>query len=107
MSRFYVMSERLSPTLAWGFLGTDKKLKDKCTHFKVQITANSIIIICVCIPQVMSMNFIRSIFSLESVNYSTVHTLADDILTLAKQTADQMRTNTDNNSVDFCDDKLF
>ena len=53
------------------------------------------------------MNFVRSIFSLESVNYSTVHTLAEDILTLAKQTADQMQTTTYNNSVDFCDDKLF
>ena len=53
------------------------------------------------------MNFVRSIFSLESVNYSTVHTLAEDILTLAKQTADQMHTNTDDDSVDFFDDKLF
>lgn len=57
--------------------------------------------------QAMSMKFVRSIFSPESVNYSTVHTLAEDILTLAKQTADQMQTNTYNDSVDFCDDKLF
>lgn len=38
------------------------------------------------------MNFVRSIFSLESVNYTSVHTLADDILRLAKDTADTMHT---------------
>ena len=38
------------------------------------------------------MNFVLSIFSLDSVNYSSVETLAHDILTLAKVTADKMQT---------------
>ena len=47
------------------------------------------------------MNFVRSIFSLDSVNYSSVHTLANDIVTLAKQTAEQMHVmSSDNDSVD-------
>lgn len=38
------------------------------------------------------MNFVHSIFSLDSVDYFSVQTLASDILTLAKQTADKMQT---------------
>jgi hypothetical protein len=38
------------------------------------------------------MNFVLSIFSVESVDYSSVKTLARDILTLAKHTADEMHT---------------
>ena len=36
------------------------------------------------------MTFVHSVFSQDSVNYSSVHTLADDILRLAKQTVDNM-----------------
>lgn len=38
------------------------------------------------------MNFVLSVFSLDSVDYSSVKTLAHDILTLAKRTADKMHT---------------
>ena len=38
------------------------------------------------------MNFILSIFSVDSVDYSSVNSLARDILTLAKRTADKMHT---------------
>ena len=40
------------------------------------------------------MNFVHSVFSLDSVDYSSVQTLANDILKLAKQTADKMHTTT-------------
>ena len=36
MYKFYVVSEALSPTLAWGFLGTDEQLRVRCIHFKVR-----------------------------------------------------------------------
>ena len=35
MSRFYLMSETVSPVFAWGFLGTDTELNDRCMRFKV------------------------------------------------------------------------
>lgn len=35
MSRFYCLSETITPALAWGFLGTDTVLKNICVHFKV------------------------------------------------------------------------
>ena len=35
MSRFYVLSETITPPLAWGFLGTDAELNRKCVEFKV------------------------------------------------------------------------
>ena len=41
--------------------------------------------------QAVTMTFIRSMFSLEAVDYTSVKTLADDILRLAKQTADTMQ----------------
>ena len=38
MSQFYSLSETITPTLAWGFLGTDQTLKDKCSAFKVSMS---------------------------------------------------------------------
>ena len=35
MSRFYLLSEILSPLFAWGFLGTDDELHQRCQRFKV------------------------------------------------------------------------
>ena len=35
ISRFYAISEYLVPVLAWGFLGTDEKLKKFCNYLKV------------------------------------------------------------------------
>ncbi len=41
MAQFYSLSETISPTLAWGFLGTDETLKIKCTAFRVHIHTSS------------------------------------------------------------------
>ena len=43
MTRFYTLSQVLSPMLAWGFMGTDMELKEKCMVFKVSHAA------CVCV----------------------------------------------------------
>lgn len=34
MEKFYSVSETITPTLAWGFLGTDHTLRLKCNAFK-------------------------------------------------------------------------
>lgn len=36
MAHFYVVAQYVSPVLAWGFLGSDEKLKEVCEYFKVQ-----------------------------------------------------------------------
>ena len=35
MSRFYILSETMSPLFAWGFLGNDIELRQRCQRFKV------------------------------------------------------------------------
>lgn len=35
IAKFYAVSETVSPVFAWGFLGTDEKLKTICLKFKV------------------------------------------------------------------------
>lgn len=73
MDKFYSLNETITPTLAWGFLGTDQTLKAKCDVFKSTV-----------------LKFTRAIFSEEEVRYHTVHSLADDILRLARLTAQSM-----------------
>lgn len=68
MSRFYLMSETVSPVFAWGFLGTDTELNDRCMRFKNTM-----------------MSFLRSVFSLDTVRYATVHTLSTDIMAQARR----------------------
>ena len=68
MSRFYLMSETVSSVFAWGFLGTDTELNDRCMRFKNTM-----------------MSFLRSVFSLDTVRYATVHTLSTDIMTQARR----------------------
>ena len=41
-------------------------------------------------PQANLMSFLRSIFSLEEVRYASVHSLADDVMRLARQTAHKL-----------------
>ena len=40
ISKFYDISEVVSPVLAWGFLGTDDRLRELCYYFKVSIDFN-------------------------------------------------------------------
>ena len=36
MAHFYLLCETISPTLAWGFLGTNTTLKEQCLQFRVR-----------------------------------------------------------------------
>lgn len=36
MAHFYSISEKISPLMAWGFLGPDESLKETCVYFKVR-----------------------------------------------------------------------
>lgn len=68
IAKFYAVSETISPVLAWGFLGTDDKLKCDCEKFKYEV-----------------LSFLRGTFSFEQVRYSTREQMSDDILNLARQ----------------------
>lgn len=75
MSRFYLLSETLTPSMAWGFLGTDPALRERCTAFRDKI-----------------LHFLRLVFSYSSVRYTTVNSLADDIFLLAQQSVESLAT---------------
>ncbi|XP_017570167.1 mitoguardin 1 isoform X2 [Pygocentrus nattereri] len=65
IAHFYAVCEHISPVLAWGFLGPKSSLHDFCCFFKDQV-----------------LFFLKDIFDLEKVRYSSVETLAEDILHL-------------------------
>ncbi|KAM4604826.1 mitoguardin 1 [Polymixia lowei] len=65
IAHFYAVCEQISPVLAWGFLGPKSSLHDFCCFFKDQV-----------------LFFLKDIFDLEKVRYSTVETLAEDMLHL-------------------------
>ncbi|XP_055721994.1 mitoguardin 1 isoform X2 [Salvelinus fontinalis] len=56
---------RVSPVLAWGFLGPKTSLHDFCCFFKDQV-----------------LFFLKDVFDLEKVRYCSVETLAEDMLHL-------------------------
>ena len=43
MGHFYLLSEVLTPVMAWGFLGTDQHLKQQCHQLKVCIFISTIV----------------------------------------------------------------
>ena len=95
MAHFYLLCETISPTLAWGFLGTNTTLKEQCLQFRVRRSSGAVLMWCFRspappLPQARVLEFVCDIFSLDSVRYTTVHTLADDILLLAQQTAQSL-----------------
>lgn len=65
IAHFYAVCEQISPVLAWGFLGPKSSLHDFCRFFKDQVVF-----------------FLKDIFDLEKVRYSTVESLAEDMLHL-------------------------
>lgn len=65
IAHFYAVCEHISPVLAWGFLGPKSSLHDFCCFFKDQV-----------------LFFLKDIFDLEKVRYSSVETLAEDMLHL-------------------------
>ncbi|CAJ1072827.1 mitoguardin 1 [Xyrichtys novacula] len=65
IAHFYAVCEQISPVLAWGFLGPKSSLHDFCCFFKDQV-----------------LFFLKDIFDLDKVRYSSVETLAEDMLHL-------------------------
>ncbi|CAL8366144.1 unnamed protein product [Boreogadus saida] len=65
IAHFYAVCEQISPALAWGFLGPKSSLHDFCRFFKEQV-----------------LSFLKDIFDLDKVRYSTVESLAEDMLLL-------------------------
>ncbi|CAK6965555.1 mitoguardin 1 [Scomber scombrus] len=63
IAHFYTVCEQISPVLAWGFLGPKNSLHDFCSFFKV-------------------LHFLKDIFDLDKVRYSSVESLAEDMLHL-------------------------
>lgn len=62
IAHFYAVCEQISPVLAWGFLGPKSSLHDFCCFFKEQV-----------------LFFMKDIFDLDKVRYSSLDTLAEDI----------------------------
>ncbi|KAM6919326.1 mitoguardin 1 [Xenentodon cancila] len=65
IAQFYVVCEQISPVLAWGFLGPKSSLQDFCCFFKDQV-----------------LHFLKDVFDLDKVRYSSVESLAEDMLCL-------------------------
>lgn len=68
ISHFYSVSECVSPVLAFGFLGPKPQLSEVCAFFKHQIV-----------------QYLRDMFDLDNVRYTSVPALADDILQLSRR----------------------
>ncbi|XP_071348833.1 mitoguardin 1 [Trachinotus anak] len=65
IAHFYAVCEQISPVLAWGFLGPKSSLHDFCCFFKDQV-----------------LYFLKDIFDLDKVRYTSVESLAEDMLHL-------------------------
>lgn len=68
MAYFYLISEQISPLMAWGFFGSDENLKEVCHYFKSQV-----------------LEFMSDIFNFQKVRYTSVEDLSEDILSLMKE----------------------
>ncbi|XP_009079532.1 PREDICTED: protein FAM73B [Acanthisitta chloris] len=68
ISHFYSVSEHVSPVLAFGFLGPKEQLSEVCSFFKHQIV-----------------QYLKDMFDFDNVRYTTVHSLAEDILQLSRR----------------------
>lgn len=62
LAHFYDVSEAVSPSLAWGFLGSDQNLRELCYFFKDQVCT-----------------FCTDIFSFHRVRYTNLHELSNDV----------------------------
>ncbi|KAG8141968.1 hypothetical protein E2320_006611 [Naja naja] len=71
ISHFYSVSEHVSPVLAFGFLGPKQQLCEVCSFFKHQI-----------------LQYLKDMFDLDIVRYTTVTLLAEDILHLSRRRSD-------------------
>ncbi|XP_053709828.1 mitoguardin 2 [Synchiropus splendidus] len=66
ISHFYVISEHVSPVLAFGFLGPRQHLSEVCTIFKQQIV-----------------QYLKDMFDHDKVRFTSAQCLAEDILKLS------------------------
>ncbi|KAM8872092.1 mitoguardin 2 [Synchiropus picturatus] len=66
ISHFYVISEHVSPVLAFGFLGPRQHLSEVCTIFKQQI-----------------IQYLKDMFDHDKVRFTSAQCLAEDILKLS------------------------
>lgn len=71
IAHFYAISEHVSPVLAFGFLGPRQHLSEVCTIFKQQIV-----------------QYLKDMFDHDKVRFSSVSSLAEDILSLSHRRAD-------------------
>lgn len=63
MSHFYVISEQISPLMAWGFFGPDENLREICQYFRDE-----------------TVGFLCDIFNFQKSRYTSVENLSDDIM---------------------------
>lgn len=93
IAHFYTVCEQIGPVLAWGFLGPRSSLHDLCCYFKVSLSRRRIQGGCwshpdglnshvVSVLQDQVLSFLKDIFDLDKVRYSSVDSLADDMLRL-------------------------
>lgn len=68
MAHFYIISEQISPLMAWGFFGPDENLRDVCHYFREQ-----------------TLGFLTDIFSFQKCRYETVEDLSADIYQRMKE----------------------
>lgn len=71
ISHFYSVSEHVSPVLAFGFLGPKPQLAEVCAFFKHQVV-----------------QYLRDMFNLDNMRYTSVPALAEDILQLSRRRSD-------------------
>lgn len=83
MSHFYVISEQLSPLMAWGFFGPNENLKEICHYFRDE-----------------TLGFLADIFSFQKCRYTSVEELSEDIY-------QHMKNRVNNISVKFSQQKDF
>uniref|UniRef100_A0A8C1PDW9 Mitoguardin 2 n=1 Tax=Cyprinus carpio TaxID=7962 RepID=A0A8C1PDW9_CYPCA len=71
IAHFYAISEHVSPVLAFGFLGPRQHLSEVCTTFKQQIV-----------------QYLKDMFDHDKMRFTSVQSLAEDILSLSHRRAD-------------------
>ncbi|XP_043085838.1 mitoguardin 2 [Puntigrus tetrazona] len=71
IAHFYAISEHVSPVLAFGFLGPRQHLSEVCTIFKQQIV-----------------QYLKDMFDHDKVRFTSVPSLAEDLLSLSHRRAD-------------------
>ncbi|XP_030378543.1 mitoguardin [Scaptodrosophila lebanonensis] len=63
MAHFYVISEQISPLMAWGFFGPNENLRDICHYFREQL-----------------LSFLADIFSFQKSRFTTIEEFSQDVL---------------------------